>query len=115
MGIYTDALEEAGRRLRRESLFLFKTIIIDGEKYEPLVCEKRMLRILEFKGTGKKMKFYDIYKLVKELSLRELERAWEKGDINPTPWIDEYIIQNNIQVVFEKDDVRLNPARVKKV
>lgn len=69
------------------------------------------MRILEFKGTGEVRRFLDIYKEIEEMALAEMRRAWDKGDIKHTPWIDEYIIQNNIRVVFEKDDVKVNPLR----
>lgn len=114
-GIYTDALESAEKRIRMESPFRFRTILVNGKPHDPLICEKRMARILEFKGTGEKRYFLDIYKEIEEMALREMLRAWGKGDIKHTPWIDEYIIQNNIQVIFGKDDVKINPLHRRKL
>lgn len=111
MGKYSDALEKSTARLREENLFQYKDIVIDGKIHSPIICEKRMLRILNFKGSGPKMKFFDIYRIVDELFDKELERCWNKGGLKQSPWIDDFIIDNNIQVIFEEGDVKLKISK----
>ncbi len=114
MGIYSDAFDASAKRLREESLFLYKTIPMNGKPHQPMICEKRMIRILEFKGTGERKDFFEIYKEVEELALSSMRKLWDGDGTNYSLWIDEYIIQNNFQVVFGKDDVKINPKRARK-
>lgn len=114
MGIYSDAFDASAKRLREESLFLYRTILIHGKPHQPMICEKRMIKILEFKGTGVKRDFLEIYREVEEMALGEMGKMWDGNGFKHIPWIDEYIIQNNIQVVFGKDDVKMNPKRVRR-
>lgn len=108
MGKYSEAFDAAGKRLRRESLFKIKPIVIRGRLHEPLICEKRMIRILEFKGTGEKRRFLDLVREIDEMGYQNMLSLWD-GVEKPYLWIDEYIIQNNFQVTFEKDDVIVRP------
>lgn len=113
MGIYSDAVDKAGKRLRDQNRFKYKTIMIRGEPYEPLIPEDEMLRILQFKGTGEKKKFTDAIKEAEALIFNEFVRAIKNDvDFRRTPWLDEYIIENNFQIIFEKDDVIVRKSKV---
>lgn len=107
MGSITDAFENQRKRVLRESKYKIREIEINGKLEEPLICEKRIDRILAFKGTGEKRFFLELIKELDEMAINELTRAWDKGDYQHVPWIDEYIIQNNFQVVFIKGDLSL--------
>ncbi|MBC7539812.1 MAG: hypothetical protein H7281_13405 [Bacteriovorax sp.] len=107
MGIYSDAFDEAGKILRKESRYKIKEIELRGKMHEPLICEKRLDRIFAFVGTGEKRFFLELIKEVEIMGYNEMLRAWDKGDIQPSPWIDEYIIQNNFNVIYNPGDIVL--------
>lgn len=111
MGTYSDAMDKAGKRLREESAFKFKAVIIRGKPYELLIDDWRIIKILEFKGTGEKRTFLDLVKELKEINYKNLEKHWDDGNFEYIPRLDEYIMQNNFQVVFGKDDIIVKNRR----
>ncbi len=106
---FSEAVEKAGKRLRAEKVFQYKTIEVRGEPYSPLIPDEVMIAILNFKGTGEKRKFYDLVKQVEQMLFDEYLRILTNDDewYNPenAPNLYKYIVQNNFQVIFEKGDI----------
>lgn len=112
---FSEAVEIAGKRLRAEKRFKYRTIIVRGEPYSPLISDHNMVKILEFKGTGEKRKFMDIVADVEQMMFNEYLRiiGTDNDEVyNPknAPKLHEYIIENNFQVVYEKGDIVVRNA-----
>lgn len=90
-----------------------RDIMYNGEPHKWCLSEDRFYRILEFKGTGEKRKFMDIATELEILGIDAISDGLKnRTKIKVYPWLDDYIIDNNFQIEFEKDDVIYNKSKI---
>lgn len=95
-------------RIDRYCTYKLKKVMTSCGLFECPVGDNRVNTILRFKGTGEKRKFVDVLLEYTERNFKRIEiiREGRKPE-GRSYWLDEYIIQNNFQIIFEPDDIVL--------
>lgn len=100
---------EIEKRIEETHSYKLKKVpTYDGEYFEHPESDEGIAKILEFKGNGEKRRFIDVLKEYTDREFKIVEKIIDSDyPIEESYSLYNYIVINNYQLSFDKDDIVL--------